>query len=119
MRVVVEVGGWQHACCGPAYERDAVVEVTCLVVPGVEGGPPRHVETHHELTTRHPRVTLRGRVVDVAVQHPDGEVEPVLRLPGGRALRGYDDTDDGHLEQPWTGLPVTADSELFLVTLET
>lgn len=65
MRVVVELGDWEHACCGPAYERDALVEVTCL------------------------------------------------------AVRGFDDSDDGHLEQPWTGLPVTADSEAHLLTLDT
>ncbi|GAA1432298.1 hypothetical protein GCM10009616_21450 [Microlunatus lacustris] len=91
MRVVVEVGGWEHECCGPAYEREQVVALTCLVVP--------------------------GRVAEVGVEHRDGTVEDVQRLPSGRALRGFDDEDDGHLEQPWTGDPVVPDADRYLITI--
>jgi len=37
MPIVVEVGDWEHECCGPAYERNSVVDVTCLVVTEHEG----------------------------------------------------------------------------------
>jgi len=47
----------------------------------------------------------------------DGTVDPIARLPSGRALRGFDEGDDGHLERPWTGDPVVNDSSRFLVTV--
>ena len=117
--MVVEVGDWEHECCGPAYERDAVVELTCLVVAGPDGATSRYVESHHGLTTAHRTVEFRARVADVRIVHPDGSSEPIRRLPSGQALRGFDDEDDGHLEQPWTGEPVTSDSGRYLVTVET
>ena len=86
MRTVVEIGGWEHECCGPAYQRDSVIELTCLVVPRADG-TARYVETHHGLTSRHPTITLRGRVADIAIRHLDGSIEPLERLPGGSALR--------------------------------
>lgn len=116
---MVEVGGWEHSCCGASFDRGAVVAVTCREQQGTDAAGPRHVESHHELTTRFGTVTHRGRVADVAVVHPDGSVEPIHRLPGGRALRGCDEDDDGHLEQPWNGQPVVTDSDRFLVTLLT
>lgn len=117
VRVVVEVGAREHECCGPAYERGGVVEVTCLVVRGPDGSPDRHVVTHHDLTPDREVVTIRGRIADVCVEHPDGVVEEVQRLPSGRALRGFDDEDDGHLEQPWTGDLVVPDSDRYLLTI--
>ncbi|KEA65894.1 hypothetical protein [Mycobacterium tuberculosis] len=47
----------------------------------------------------------------------DGAPQPVLRVPSGAALRGYDEGDDGHLEDPWTGEVVLAEGEEFLVTV--
>ncbi len=46
-------------------------------------------------------------------------MQPVLRLPSGRALRGFDDHDDGHLEDPWTGEVIATGTEEFLVTVRT
>lgn len=117
--MVVEVGDWEHECCGPAYERDSVVELTCLVVAGPDGGTSRYVESHHCLTGSHRTVEFRGRVADVHIVHPDGSSEAIRRLPSGKALRGLDEEDDGHLEQPWTGDPVTSDSDRYLLTVET
>ena len=114
--MTVEVGGWEHACCGPAYERGTVVELTCLVVPGPDDGTSRHVETHHD-TDSSATVTVRGRVTDLRLEHSDGTSSVIRRLPGGRALRGFDDEDDGHLEDPWTGEPVIADSDRYLPTV--
>lgn len=116
---MVEVGGWEHECCGQPYERDAVVALTCLDLYGPELSSTRYVESHHDLGGRQRVVTLRGRVVDLHLQHADGTLEAVQRLPGGSALRGVDVDDDGHLERPWTGEPVTRDSDRYLVTLRT
>ena len=117
MRVLVEVGGWEHECCGPSFERGSIVEITCVDLSGPDPTSTRYVDRHHELSTRHPVVVHRGRVLDVAIQHADGSVEPLHRLPSGRALRGFDEDDDGHLEQPWNGRTVIRDSDQFLITL--
>jgi hypothetical protein len=117
MQTVVEVGEWEHECCGPSYERDTVVELTCFVVVGPEPAPTRYVESHHGLTTQHDTIQIRGRVVALAIQHADGSTEEIERLPSGRALCGFDDHDDGQLEQPFTDVPVISDSARFLVTM--
>ena len=117
METIVEVGDWEHECCGPSFERDAIVQLTCILVPGLGATPARHVETHHDLETTHEQVTVRGRVVDIAIRHPDGSVDQLERLPSGAALRGFDEHDDGHLVRAWTGEPVIADSTSYLVTI--
>jgi hypothetical protein len=38
-------------------------------------------------------------------------------VPSGAALRGFDDEDDGHLEDPWTGEVISSESAEFLVTV--
>ncbi|SDS59600.1 Phosphotransferase enzyme family protein [Friedmanniella luteola] len=48
----------------------------------------------------------------------DGTTGRLRRVPGGRPLRGFDEEDDGHLEQPWTGVPVLDDSRRYVVTLD-
>jgi hypothetical protein len=116
VETVVEVGDWEHECCGPAYERDSLVELSCLVVPG-SGGVVRYLETHHGPSGEVEPVEVRGRVADVHIVHTDGSTEQIQRLPSGRALRGFDDRDDGHLERAWTGEPVANDSYQFLVTV--
>lgn len=113
---IVEIGGWEHECCGPAFERNELVELRCFEI--AEGGDHagRLVETHHDLSAT-PDVVVRGRVVDISIRHRDGSIEPLERLPSGRALRGFDAHDDGRLVRPWTGETVTADSDEFLVTI--
>lgn len=114
---MVEVGGREHECCGPAYQRDTVVELSCRLVPPRDGGTVRYVETRHDAVNQPGTTRVRGRVVDICIQHPDGVTEQIERLPSGRALRGFDNHDDGHLEQPWTGQLVINDSDRYLVTL--
>jgi hypothetical protein len=118
VQTVVEIGDWEHECCGPSYERDTVVGVNCLVVEGRDEAATRYLASHHDLTTQHDTIHVRGRVVDICIQHPDGSTEQIVRLPSGRALRGFDDDDDGHLEQARTGKPVAYDSDTFLVTID-
>ncbi|WP_432537570.1 DUF6578 domain-containing protein [Kineococcus arenarius] len=115
MDVVVEVGDWEHECCGDPVERDQVVDFTCLLITE-PGAQPRLIETHHDLEAARPLERIRGRVVDIEVVQDDGSARPVLRVPGGAALRGFDE-DDGHLEDPWTGEVVTSSRNDFLVTV--
>jgi len=115
----VEVGDWEHECCGPAYERDSVVEVTCVVIPADVNLPTRYVASNHDLGAGQDTIEVHGRVADICIQHLDGSTEQIDRLPSGRALRGFEDHDDGHLEQPWTGEPVTNDSNRYLLTIAT
>ncbi|WP_206691435.1 hypothetical protein [Quadrisphaera sp. INWT6] len=114
--VVVHLGGWEHSCCGDAVERDQLVEWGCLRTTGDDGasgtGGLRLTRTHHHLE---PEVDVRGRVVDLLVVRASGEPEPVHRVPSGRALRGFDPDDDGHLEQLWTGVDLPSGEEFFVV----
>ena len=85
---MVEIGDWEHACCGSPYERNSVVELTCLVVPHKDG-TSRYVETHHDLDSRHPTTTIRGRVAAIYIRHQDGSTEQLERLPSAAALRAH------------------------------
>ncbi|MEJ5944193.1 hypothetical protein WDZ17_02655 [Pseudokineococcus basanitobsidens] len=114
MDVVVEIGGWEHECCGPSLERAQLVDLGCLRRTAPDG-EVHLVETHHH---REPDVHVRGRVRDVMVLRPGRPAQQVLRLPGGEALRGFDAEDDGHLETPWTG-EVLPRGEDFLVVVRT
>jgi hypothetical protein len=110
--VEVLVGGWEHSCCGRAVERGQQVVFDCIPDAAGRGW----WETHHD-TPAERRVS--GRVVAIGIRHPDGPVEQILRLPSGRALRGFDDSDDGRLVSPQTGERVACDSEEFIVTVAT
>lgn len=115
--MVVEVGDWEHACCGEAIERDQLVDFRCIRYTRPDGGV-RLIESHHELDV--PAVDrVRGRVTHIEVVHGDGTGRAILRVPSGAALRGFDEEDDGHLEDPWTGELVSSDGEEFLVTVRT
>lgn len=116
MQTEVEIDNWEHGCCGPAYELDTVVELTCRIIPARDGST-RYVESHHDLSTEHATTTIRGRVADIAIKHLDGSTDQLGRLPSGTALNGSDDSDDGQLEQPWTGEPVINDSNDFRITV--
>lgn len=109
MDVEVEVGGWEHQCCGQAIERGQVVDFDCLRTTGDDGLVHLSVDAHFPPARR---------VRAVQVVRPGASPQPVLRVPSGLALRGFDPDDDGHLENPWTSEPV-APGEDFLVTIHT
>ncbi|MEZ0163258.1 hypothetical protein AB2L27_00595 [Kineococcus sp. LSe6-4] len=113
--VVVRVGGWEHECCGPSYERGQVVDVACMVVTRPDATTSLD-EVRHEIGVTWPVERVRGRVVDVEVVHEDGTTQPILRVPDGSALCGFGE-DDGHLEDPWTGEVVPTSSHEFRVTV--
>jgi hypothetical protein len=114
MDVIVEVGDWEHECCGQAIERGQVVDLGCTRWQDPDGRV-HLIETHHDSRTE---TRVRGRVVDIVVLAEDGSSKPILRLPSGSALRGFDDDDDGHLESPWTGELIEEHENQFLVTVK-
>ncbi|MCF6743467.1 hypothetical protein E9529_04105 [Blastococcus sp. KM273128] len=118
MDVVVEVGGWEHECCGEAVERNQLVDFSCIRYQGPDGRE-RLAESHHGGLDVRADERVRGRVTDIQVVRDGGVAQAVLRLPSGQALRGFDDGDDGHLEDPWTGDLLPSGSTEFLVTVRT
>jgi hypothetical protein len=118
MDVVVAVGGWEHECCGQAIERDQLVDLRCIRDTGPDGHV-RLIESHHGGLDAAADERVQGRVSDLHLVQQGGTKRAVLRVPSGLALRGLDDADDGHLEDPWTGEVVPAARPLFLVTVRT
>lgn len=114
--VVVEVGGWEHECCGEAIERDDVVDFDCIRHAGPDG-LVHLIESHHGGIDVPPEVRVHGRVTEIQVVRGGGDAQPVLRIPSGRALCGFGDGDDGHLEDPWTGDVIESSGVEFLVTV--
>ena len=95
-----------------AIERNQLVDLGCLRVLAPDG-EVNLSETHHHLE---PDVRVQGRVRDIQVARAGQPAQPVLRLPSGQALRGFDE-DDGHLEDPWTG-EVLSDGDDFLLIVD-
>jgi hypothetical protein len=116
--VVVEVGDWEHECCGAAIERNQLVDFQCFREEGPDGRV-RLTETHHGGLDVAAGERVRGRVIELQVLQVGGTALPILRVPSGNALLGFDDGDDGHLEDPWTGDVVAWESRHFLVTVRT
>ena len=114
MEIVVEVGGWEHECCGAAIGRDDVVTFACI--PRTQDdGQVRLIESHHDLGAS---TQVHGRVIDIHVVE-SGATRPILRLPSGAALRGGRTDEDAHLQDPWTGQVITSPSSDFRVTVQT
>lgn len=117
MDVVISVGDWEHECCGPAVERNEVRGFSCARTTA-EDGLEQLVEVRHgPFEDEQAHVEVHGRVKDLRVERDDGSQQPVLRIPSGRALRGFDADDDGHLEDPWTGAPLPG-GRRFVVVLD-
>ena len=111
MTARIEVGGWEHSCCGPEIRRGESVRWDCI-----RAEDSRLVETHHDLEGLSIE-KVDGIVEDILVRHPNGEATQIVRIPSGRALRGMDSDDDGLLMSRDGGTPFGAPSEDFLVTL--
>ncbi|MGY1828312.1 MULTISPECIES: DUF6578 domain-containing protein [unclassified Blastococcus] len=116
MDVVVEVGGWEHECCGDAIERGQLVDLRCIRHEGPDGRM-RLVVSHHGGLDVPADERVRGRVTEIRVVRGGGPAQAVLRVPSGQALRGFGEEDDGHLEDPWTGEVVSPAGSEFLVTV--
>lgn len=114
VNVTVEVDVSEHLCCGDAIERGERVDLTCARRQDPDGRV-RVLASHHVSRIE---TTVRGRVVDIISVAEDGSTRPVLRVPSGRALRGLDEDDDGHLEAPWTGETIRDRGRTFVVTVQ-
>ena len=115
--VVVEVGGWEHACCGEAIERNQLVDFQCFRHEG-PGGGVRLIESHHGGLDVPTDERVRGRVTGIQVVQ-DGDAPSILRVPSGQELRAAEEADEGLLEDPWTGEAIPSGSWEFLVTVQT
>lgn len=108
---IVRVGGWEHECCGGPVERGDVVDWTCF---RDDGGTLR--ETHHG--DEDDTVRVRGAVTHIELVLADHDVKTVERIPSGRALRGFDEHDDGHVQTADGTVVAAEDAVWFLVTVE-
>lgn len=79
----------------------------------------RLIESHHGGLDVRAGERVRGRVTGIQVMQDGGAARSVLRVPSGAALRGFDEDDDGHLEDPWTGDVIASESNEFLVNVRT
>ena len=114
-RLEVEVGGWEHACCGPELER--FVNVKWTVIP-VADGP--FVETHHGLDESEGLkvVEVVGTIVELEAVERDGSRTPITRIPSGRALGGMDAEDAGDVIELHTDRVVDVSDERFIAIIE-
>jgi hypothetical protein len=115
--VVVEVGGWEHACCGEAIERNQLVDFQCFRREGPKGGV-RLIESHHGGLDVPTDERVRGRVTEIQVVQ-DGDAPSILRVASGQELQAAEEADEGLLEDPWTGEAIPSGSWEFLVTVQT
>jgi hypothetical protein len=69
--VVVEVGGWEHECCGDATERNQLVDLYCIRYEGPDG-PVRLTEGHDGRLDVPADERVRGRVTDIQVRRTGG-----------------------------------------------
>jgi hypothetical protein len=116
--VVVEVGGWEHACCGQAIERNQLVDFQCFRHEGPDGRV-RMLESHHGGLNVLTDERVRGRVTEIQVVQDGGE-QSILRIPSADELHAAEEADTSPLEGSWTGDPLPLGSNWeFLVTVQT
>jgi hypothetical protein len=117
MQIRVDLGGWEHECCGESYDlNDVVTWELFLPVAGELADGADYMESHHGQLSGGVEVT--GRVVAVEVASRPATFVSVSRLPSGRALRGFDEHDDGIPMVLATGDPLDGHPDEFVVTLE-
>ncbi|MFL0564585.1 hypothetical protein ACH0CG_02425 [Microbacterium sp. 179-I 1D1 NHS] len=114
-RIEIEVGGWEHNCCGPELVRFTKVEWT--VIP-VADGPS--VETHHGLDESEGLrvVEVAGTIVELEAVEPDGSRTPISRIPSGPALSGSDEEDAGDVVELYTDRVLDMSDHRFIATVE-
>jgi len=116
MELRIDVGGWEHDCCGDSYVRGDAVDWTCVDATAWGHAGVHGVETHH--LPEPGSFAVRGRVTDIAARLGDGSLEPVERVPTGRALCGMDETDTGELISLRTRAAFERETPWFVVSIE-
>lgn len=111
-RLEVEVGGWEHVCCGPELSRLMDVEWTVAVA-----SDGRLVETHHDLDDLEVFPVV-GTIVDLEAVGADGSRTRITRIPYGSALGGVDADDPGDVTELRTDRPVDVSENRFIVTVD-
>ncbi|GAB2711199.1 hypothetical protein BKA24_002877 [Microbacterium marinum] len=111
-RIEIEVGDWEHDCCGPEVRRHT--EVRWTVIPAVDGP---WTETHHDLTGIK-TVVVAGTVVELEALQEDGSRIPITHLPSGPSLRKMGSGDRGDIIELHTGRVVDRSEGGFIVTVE-
>jgi hypothetical protein len=114
VNILVEVGGWEHECCGAALERRSEVTLTCIS-PDERSDGRYLVYSAHGIKS--PAYRCTGHVLDLWLVDEAGHQQPIQRVPSGPALRGFDESDDGAIRSEPTGEIIAAHSGRFLVRL--
>jgi hypothetical protein len=112
--ILVEVGGWEHECCGAALERRSEVTLMCISPDERPDGGYLVYSTHG---IKSPAYRCTGHVLDLWLVDEAGHRQPIQRVPSGRALRVFDESDDGAIRSEPTGEIIAAHSGRFLVRL--
>lgn len=113
----MEVGGWEHACCGRAVERNELVDFECF--PHEEPDDRvRLIESHHGGLDVPTSERIRGRVTEIQVLQ-DEDALSILRVPRADEMHTAEEADLHPREDPWTREPIPPRSWEFLVTVQT
>lgn len=113
----MEVGGWEHACCGQAIERNELVDFECFRLEEPDGRV-RLIESHHGGLDVSTTERVRGRVTEIQVLQ-DEDALSIMRVPSGDEMHAAEEADAHPLEEPWTGDPIPSKSWEFRVTVQT
>jgi hypothetical protein len=117
MRIRVDLGGWEHECCGRAYEvGDDVTMTLYLPMGGTLSGDADYMESHHVLLIGGSDV--RGEVVGVEALGPDGVFVSVIRLPSAAEISDDCSPDSSRFLNDVTGKDLTNEPDEFIVVLD-
>ncbi|WIB65826.1 hypothetical protein [Curtobacterium sp. MCBD17_040] len=117
MLIRVQILNDEQECCGAAVARfERVTWKVFLPAGGGLDGDADVMESHHGGLSN--GRTVSGVVVNIEELRTDGSTAPVVRMPSGSALRGFESDDDGHLELTGGGLHFRSRTNQFVVTLD-
>lgn len=112
MEITVDVGDWDHACCGDAFALDDIVTWEIFIPRDAKPLGSEYVQTRHGRLEG--RVPVTGRVVAIAATRADGSATMLGAVPSGRALRGFEEYE---LREQYTDVVIDEEIHDFVVTL--
>lgn len=105
---LIEIDRWSHDCCGEELSQGMRVTLNCRLPVGYD--LLRSVDLVADSHSGNlPFISCTGDVVQITMTDDHGTPQPIQRLPSGRALRGFDDLDDGAIQSADTGNLVDRD----------